>query len=207
MVMEFLDEIAEKVINPNSLFNSALATWTMENHVDVTGELYTLLAYDETRRLEIANEAVKHCGKHVADKRYWMSVIERDAFLGAELRMIFEGLKMLCEVPIDKEPLPSPAEAWERWKLQTRGQDVEVETRHVRDRSPRRPSNGGHHGGAHSPRERSPERRDLRHVRDRSPRRPSNGGHHGGAHSPRERSPERRDLCVSQMLGELKMLT
>jgi hypothetical protein len=172
MVMGILDEIAEKVINPNSLFDSALATWTIEKNV--TGELYTLLAYDETTRLEIANEAVKHCGKHVADKRYWMSVIERDAFLGSELRMIFEGLKMLCEVPIDEEPLPSPAEAWERWKLQTRGQDVEVETRHVRDRSPRRPSNGGHHGGAHSP---------------------------------RERSPVRRDLCVSQMLGELKMLT
>ncbi len=125
--MKILEEIAEMILH-DSLFDSALAEWVRENGVDEGNELYLLLRYDEGTRAEIAKEAVEKCGKYVADKRYWKTHIVRDAMLGNQLKMMFEGLKMLCEVSMDGGPLPSPAAAWDQWKLHSTGTGSKVGT-------------------------------------------------------------------------------
>jgi hypothetical protein len=125
--MGILEEIAEMILH-DSLFDSALAEWVRENGVDEGNELYLLLQYDEGTRAEIAKEAVEKCGKYVADKRNWKATIVRNEFLGNQLKMMFEGLKMLCEVSMDGGPLPSPAEAWHQWKLHSTGTGSKVGT-------------------------------------------------------------------------------
>ena len=125
--MRILDEIAEMILH-DSLFDSALAEWVRENGVDEGNELYLLLRYDEGTRAEIAKEAVEKCGKYVADKRYWKTHIARDGMLGNQLKMMFGGLKILCEVSMDGGPLPSPAAAWHQWKLHSTGTGSKVGT-------------------------------------------------------------------------------
>jgi len=41
----------------------------------------------------------------------WKSTINRDPLLGNHPKTIFEGLKMLSEIPMDNASLPTPAEA------------------------------------------------------------------------------------------------
>ncbi len=71
---------------------------------------------------------MEHCGKHVANKQRWKTHIARDSMLGNQLKMMFEGLKMLCEVSMDGGPLPNPAEAWHQWKLHSTGTGSKVGT-------------------------------------------------------------------------------
>jgi hypothetical protein len=125
--MGILEEIAEKILQ-DSLFDSSLAEWVRENAVEEGNALYVLLSWDDQTRKEIAKEAVEKCGKYVADKKYWMRHIATDSMLGNQLKMIFDGLKMLCEVSVDGRPLPSPADAWYQWKLHSTGTGSKVGT-------------------------------------------------------------------------------
>jgi hypothetical protein len=127
MVMGILEEIAGMILH-DSLFDSALAEWVKENDVDEGNGLYMLLRYDESTRAEIAKETVEYCGKYVADKRYWKTHIARDTILGNQLKMMFGGLKILCEVSMDSGPLTSPAVACHQWKLHSTGTGSKVGT-------------------------------------------------------------------------------
>jgi hypothetical protein len=115
--MTIEDEIVEIILH-DSLFDSALASWMEENAVDGAGELYVMLAYDDSTRREIAYEAVDYCACHVGNKRNWKRDIARDSMLGNQLKSMFAGISMLCEVSMDGGALPSAAAAWHQWKLQ-----------------------------------------------------------------------------------------
>ena len=123
--MGIVEEIEKKILN-DSLFGSMLAELVREQNLEVSSELYTLLAHDERARKEIAHEAVTYCGRYVGNKNTWLRHIDRDTLLGNHLKTIFEGLKMLCEVEMDG-PLPSAGAAWYQWKVLNDGRtDVRV---------------------------------------------------------------------------------
>ena len=115
--MTILEDIAHEIVKVDSLFNSALAEWVLENAVDIQNDmLYMLLRYDDTTRAEIAKEAVEYCGKYVHSKTNWLRHIATNSLLLNRLKCMFEGLKLLCEVPVDGAGLPSPEAAWLQWK-------------------------------------------------------------------------------------------
>jgi len=114
--MPIEDEIVQSILH-DSLFDSALASWMEENAVDGAGELYVMLAFDDSTRREIAYEAVYHCARYVANMRNWKRDIARDAMLGNQLKSMFAGISMLCEVSLDGGALPSAAAAWHQMKL------------------------------------------------------------------------------------------
>jgi hypothetical protein len=121
--MGILDEIASTILN-DSLFNSALTEWVRVNHIDDNNSLYVLLSHDDRIRTEIAKTTVKYISKYVGDWNEWKRTITRDVFLGNHLKTIFEGLKMLSELPMEDNTFLTPVAAWHHWKLQSTHTDM-----------------------------------------------------------------------------------
>ena len=116
--MGILEEIASTILH-DSLFDSALTDWVRANHIRQDDPLYVLLAHDDQTRTEIANIAVKDMSKYVGGLCNLLSTISTDALLGSHLKTIFEGLKMLSELPMDDDTFLTPVDAWHHWKLQS----------------------------------------------------------------------------------------